>query len=364
MAGIRVLMDAVSLALMASGKSGGAALRLRVAVLRAGAAFLLAAPLSAQEPQTPRFGETLIVERIVVDVRVVDAAGRPILGLRPQDFRVKVGGQQVAVESALWVGAGQPEPEDPNAEVIVEPEPPVEPRLVVFLIQKDLERSRITGLLRMVEKAERLLAALRPDDRAAALLFDSQLRPLQDFSADKERVRRALREGLLHARPVQESGEPSLLAHLDASAARRAASPERALLLIGEALQKLPGAKTLVFLGWGLGRLSGGQVTMEKDYEPARRALLAARTSVFSLDVTDADYHSLEVGLQQVAEDTGGLYARTHLFPDQALARVEQALAGFYVLSFERPAGRPGSGSLEVSLHGPKGTVLAPSEIG
>jgi hypothetical protein len=34
----------------------------------------------------------------------------------------------------------------------------------------------------------------------------------------------------------------------------------------------------------------------------------------FSLDVTDADYHSLEAGLQLMAEQTGG-FARTHIFP-------------------------------------------------
>jgi hypothetical protein len=34
---------------------------------------------------------------------------------------------------------------------------------------------------------------------------------------------------------------------------------------------------------------------MTADYEPARRAPQKARCSVFALDVTDADYHSLEV---------------------------------------------------------------------
>jgi len=103
---------------------------------------------------------------------------------------------------------------------------------------------------------------------------------------------------------------------------------------------------------------------MTPDYEPARRALQTARCSVFSLDITDADYHSLEVGLIQVAEDTGGFYAKTHLFPDQALMRLERALQGYYVLSFERPVGKPGARRLGVVLNRKKGTVLAPSAIG
>ena len=64
--------------------------------------------------------------------------------------------------------------------------------------------------------------------------------------------------------------------------------------------------------------------------------------------MTDADYHTLEVGLEQVAADTGGFYAKTHLFPAQAMARLEGAMAGHYVLAFERAAeparGAPGRG--------------------
>ena len=67
----------------------------------------------------------------------------------------------------------------------------------------------------------------------------------------------------------------------------------------------------------------------------------------------------------QVAEDTGGFYAKTHLFPDQALKRVERALSGYYVLSFERPEGKPGRRRLEVDLVKGRGArVLAPTAVG
>jgi hypothetical protein len=98
---------------------------------------------------------------------------------------------------------------------------------------------------------------------------------------------------------------------------------------------------------------------MEADYEPARRALTAARASVFSLDVTDADYHSLEAGLQMVSEETGGFYARTHIFPGQAMRRLSGALAGYYVLFVEAPDDTRGEHDLEVKLAHAKGNVLA-----
>jgi hypothetical protein len=81
---------------------------------------------------------------------------------------------------------------------------------------------------------------------------------------------------------------------------------------------------------------------------------------VFTLDVTDADYHSLEVGLEQVSYDTGGFYAKTHLFQAQALRRLEGALAGHYVLVLEAPRLPPGPHRLRVRLRGREGTVLAP----
>jgi hypothetical protein len=132
--------------------------------------------------------------------------------------------------------------------------------------------------------------------------------------------------------------------------------------VLGNALRELPGAKSLVLFGWGLGRMQGRSgVQAEPEYGPAVEALYAARTTVFALDVTEADYHSLEVGLERVAEDTGGFYAKTHDFPAQAMNRLTGALSGHYVVAFERPDVRPGWHSLRVRLVGHKGEVLTRS---
>jgi hypothetical protein len=117
-----------------------------------------------------------------------------------------------------------------------------------------------------------------------------------------------------------------------------------------------------VFFGWGLGRMDGRMgVRAEPDYGPAVTALFDARTTVFALDVTDADYHSLEVGLERVAEDTGGFYAKTHNFPVTAMSRLAGALSGHYVLAFPRPDVRRGAHPLRVRLVGRKGEVLTRS---
>jgi hypothetical protein len=87
--------------------------------------------------------------------------------------------------------------------------------------------------------------------------------------------------------------------------------------------------------------------------------LLEAGVTVFTLDSADADLHSLEIGLQEIAAETGGFYARTHDFARQAVNRLEEALEGHYVLEVAHPGGPRGRHALEVDLVGRGGRVLA-----
>ncbi len=329
------------------------------------AALALAAGRLEGQQQAPRFHERIDVARVVVDARVVDDRGNPIVGLGEDDFAVKIDRKPCRVETASWIGerdamttglsAGSASPD-------ALPEPSRRAgRLVVFLLQRDLEPSRIAGLMRMLMRSRNFLGTLGPDDRVAVLSFDSHLKIWSDFTNDHARLDQILGHGVLLERPpaVERNVHPSLLEHLDAGDARHAYGMERALLLIGRALEPLPGSKSVVLIGHGFGRYTPDGVFMEADYEPARRALVSARASVFSLDVTDADYHSLEAGLQMVSEETGGFYARTHIFPGQAMRRLSGALAGYYVLFVEAPDDSRADHELEVALVHRKGHVLA-----
>jgi VWFA-related protein len=318
-----------------------------------------------QQKQAPRYTEQVDVERVLVDVRVLDNEGLPVLGLGADDFIVKIGGKPVPIESTMWVGNAKSDGLSATAGT-VEPARAIDDvrpgRLIIFLYQKDLESSRLAGLMRMLVESQSFIDELTPRDRVAVLSFDSQLKIWLDFTSDRDAVRRVLQRGILFEDPppvLETSPAASLATRLDRATASKTYTIEKALHRIADAVHDLPGSKSIVLIGHGFGRLGWTGVTMEHGYEDARDALMAARASVFSLDVTNADYHSLDAGLQLVSRETGGFFARTHLFTGQAMNRLTSVLAGHYVLFLEQPKVGPGVHDVRVRLTRRQGTVLA-----
>src|SRR5262245_47865680 len=217
--------------------------------------LVLALGLATQTPapspapaQEPRFGERVDVERVLLDVRVITGRGQPVRDLGPADFRLDVGGRTVPVESAQWVEGERPYAEGlaPAAAEAAGIESAPEGRLIVFFFQKDVAAARTLGLLRMQREALKLAQQLEPQDRVAAVSFDSHFKVWLDFTTDRQALGRVLQHDLIfdfRSHPEQER-DPSLLAHVDLEAARRATAPEKALLLLGEALRELPGSKS------------------------------------------------------------------------------------------------------------------------
>ena len=354
------------------------------------ALLLLAAGGSAAQPQP--FIERVEVARVVIDVRVLDDDGQPIPGLTPEDFEVWVGDEPVRVETALWVGsdeaegaaveavraadaADSPDPESPGARVgeigqmlntYYRPSPdPGSPgarvgesrgRLIVFVVQNStrLLQSRVYGLLRLLRKSEGLLAAVTPSDRVAVLSFGFHLQIWVDFTDNLDRVRTLLAGEVRTGRPpvLEPRDEISLLASLSQEEGREIFDIQEALRRIGEALEPLPGSKSVILIGHGFESDTDG-------YAAAQAALQAARASVFTLDVTQAVYHTLEHGLEAVSADTGGFLVRTFEKPPLwAFGLVTDAIAGHYVLFTERPALEPGEYPIVVAAD-VDGTVLA-----
>jgi VWFA-related protein len=344
--------------------------KLRAAAALFASGFLgLGLRLAAGAQQEPRFeGDKIDVSLSTIVVRVVDTWGAPVLDLKPEDFRVRAGRKEIPVAALDWVSgeAPPPAPAAPPAgeEEAPSPAPSAAPagRRVVFFVQADLNPTRISGQLRLRPHTRGLLDTFPPADRVAVVSYDSHLKLWQDFTQDHEKVYAAIDRAMLYSKETEiaPEGPESLASHFDYAAARRAATPERALELTARALEPFPGEKTLIFLGWGLGRFGGGGVDMVPAYRPAVRALAAAHASVFVLDVTSADSHSLEIGLQNVADATGGIYLKTFRLPGLATRTLAKAISGYYVLTLDS-AELPGAkGQLQIELRdGRRGTVIA-----
>jgi VWFA-related protein len=340
----------------------------RAIILAVALALWSPAPDAQQRP----FVERVEVARVLIDARVFDDRGRPVANLDASDFAVKIDGAPARVESSEWIGtapvaAPTSPPSRTSRGTAAEPSPPsMAPgasRLVVFLVQKDLEPLRIRGLMQMSQLVDTLLQPLTRDDRVAVLSFDSRLRIWTDWTNDVEQVRSILAEDVIVRLPLEvtPSEDASLMTALNQRSGGRIFSIEHALRHIAESLEPLPGAKSLILLGYGFGRFGSGGVILMDGYDEASAALQRARVSVFTLNVTQAHYNSLQVGLQSVSEETGGLYASTYEFPALAIERVGRALAGYYVLFVEKPDVRKGVHRIEVRLTGRRGTVIARS---
>jgi VWFA-related protein len=333
---------------------------------------IVIALLFAADTAEAQFQESLTVERILLDVRATDLNGEPLLGLTPDDFDIRIGGRRAAVESVSWIGEGgeQPVPGEAAGEGLAPArlERTAQPgRLFVIFVQTDFARNnvRVAGHMQFGHYAEKLIESLAAEDRVAVFSFDSHLKFRLDLTGDKQQVLDAFRSTILidHPSPPPVVGSPSLASRLDREAMRRITNSEDGLRLIANALAPIPGPKSLLLLGWGLGqRDKGGIVWMRPRWRITQQALDAARVSIFALDTTDADYHELQKGLSKAAEETGGLYLKTHTFPSIAVARLQRTLSGHYEIELRRPEGlRPGTHKLDVRVKHRGTTVLAPS---
>lgn len=332
--------------------------------------FLALAFAAAGWAQTPTpFGTIIDVSRVLTEVRAVDSRGDFVPGLAPEDFEVFLDGDRAEVASVLWVqsGAQAGAPDSPPAaasDAAATPKVPAQGRTIVIVFQVDfgLHVSRSVGIVRMAPRAAAFVRSLAPDDRVALLTYGSHLELVADFTRDHEALASMLTtSGILGKSSEPPVSSPPLLAdHLDPEAGLSAYQMIDGLELLGRALQNIPGTKSLVCFGFGLGRDSTGPgIAKGEAYEQAMMTLSAARTSVFSLDITDADAHTLGFGLFKLSQDTGGFYIQTHVFPDIAIQRLARVISSYYELEIIPPPNLAENFKIKIKVNRPGITVYA-----
>ena len=303
----------------------------------------------------PAVQEQVEVSRVLLDARVVGRGGDPMLDLRPDDFVVRVDGIPARVEAVDWVGDGS---EGGGTGAVSSA-----PQLLVLFFQRQVEESRAVGLLRIAPILARMVEQLDPDTWVAVATFDSHLELYTDFTRDHARVADMVRRQVMfldHPGMPKQGPGPSLVGKLDFRAMKKAYNIETALKLLATALEPLQGAKSLAYFCTGMGRLTSLGVLQHRDFAPAVQSLIRGRTAVFSLDLVQADLHSLEEPLRFLARTTGGFYDKTYVIPTGNVHRLASALTGHYVLAIESPVRSRGEHHVTVELaHGLHGTVHA-----
>jgi VWFA-related protein len=344
-------------------------------------ALALAFPHEKPDPmQKAGVQERVSVDRVVVDVYVTDKGGNSIPALTTADFRLRVDGRNVPIESTEWIASDQPEVDSAAAPSLagtssesstIRPEPGAEQisppgRLFILFFQTDLaEATRATGLLRIAFWARRFVETLLPTDRVAVVSFDSHLKLRQDFTTDHEKLVAAIHDAIRTGSPGPPDGEavPSLFLNFDFEAARLAVTPEKAIAIVARAAAPIVGAKSMIYFGYGLrtiGGLAGPNPRDSRDLAEALPAVGQARISIFTVD-TPTVGHTLSRTLEGLAKVTGGFYQKPDFLPDFVLDRVLRATAGRYVIVFRKPDLPRGSHTIALSLAGRAGRVLSKS---
>lgn len=326
--------------------------------------------------------EEMRVLQYVMDVRVLDAKGQPILGLKPEDFRLRNRGKDVKVDTVRWVDQTAPRPQKvrpteerfktlPDVEGFQEipdrvrtssgfidtsidylptrkenvqrsdedEQDKIDGRFIIFFVQNDIGSSRNQGLVHMIHHGKKVVDRLAPNDWVAVFSFDSHLKMHLDFTRDREAAREAIGRCLtkVKGRILFGGAPPSIADEIDIDEAEDAADMETALTIVGRAVEHLPGEKIVAYLGWGFGSMDAMGIKTNRRYDTMLDTLFASDVAVFSLDMTMAEYHSLEATLKRIARDTGGLYERTANHPEASVTRFLSAIQGYYVVSFTLP---------------------------
>lgn len=160
-----------------------------VAALLAAAATSAAAQTGTAGQDLPRF--TSSVDLTSLDISVVDAAGRPVADLTPEEFTVQIDGTPRRVVTAEWVPLGAPV--GPAAA----PAPPgyssnetaTGGRLLLIVI--DQPNIRFGGTMAIRKAVNDFIDQLQPSDRAA-IIGIGQASGSTPFTADRARLKQAV----------------------------------------------------------------------------------------------------------------------------------------------------------------------------
>ncbi|HEX8251648.1 MAG TPA: VWA domain-containing protein [Thermoanaerobaculia bacterium] len=338
------------------------------------ALLALAVPTFAQQET---FQQQVDVNAVLLDVIVTDARGNQILGLGPDDFVIKENGTTQKVDSAdYFTNRRLLDSTEANAPFKVERVR--EERYFIFFFDKPMDPSMFGSQIHLAREAVRDFVRndMKETDLVAIAGHDARLKIYSDFTNDKKQLERALVEATRFGRGITKAGEgegPSILRSLDTKQMiNKTGTVYQALDLLADATRPIRARKNLVLFSPGIAdreesvMAGGALLTSRSRYlDPMLESLNAANVSVYGVQLQlDAGTATVvHQRLSEISESTGGQYFQFNANFRNAVNRVEETNAGYYLLTYrsQQPKGKSGFQKVDVSLKNPEFRVVSRS---
>ncbi|HEX6178620.1 MAG TPA: VWA domain-containing protein [Thermoanaerobaculia bacterium] len=334
------------------------------------AILCLTLPMSAQQPG---FGERVEVNAVLLDVVVTDRNGNQILGLTKDDFVVKENGARQTIDSVDYVTSRRLI-NDREEKLPFDVERVREERFLIFFFDKPDGG----GMFDQISRARSSVSRFLDDDMGAtdyvALVgHDVRLKVYTDFTNDKNRLRRALREVALFSngetKPTNAANAPSILREIDTrEMINNTGTVYEAIDLLADSLRNIRGRKNLVLFSPGIREpgetvRNGMLLNESRYYQPMIDSLNASNVTVYGANLIqnappDPVFHQT---LQRMSDETSGEYFRQVVTFDPVIDRVEKATGGYYLITYrtEKPRGSRGFQKVDVDISNPEFEVKA-----
>lgn len=332
---------------------------------RISAALLLAlAALTAAAQEQPSFNERLDVNVVLIDAVVTDSKGNQILGLSKDDFVVKEDRAEQTIDSVDYFTSRRLlNAREESAPFRVERV--VEERYFVLFFDKPEAGAMTDDVMRARHAArEWIRSDMKPGDRVAIAGHDVRLKIYSDFTGEGKQLERALNDVVSFGPGITkvpgDAAETSILRNLANDMTGTTGTVYEALDVLADALRPIRARKNLVLFSPGIiepGETirNGMLVNTSRYYEPMVRSLNAANVSVYALNLLGPKAPSemlFHQTLQRLASDTGGEYYRNAVSFGPTLDRIENANAGYYLITYRsrKKAGDNGFQKVDVSV--------------
>jgi VWFA-related protein len=357
--------------------------------------LLAEAPRPSNRDAAP---EHAVVELVLIEAYVTDNRGRPLTGLEAGDFNLLVDGRAKPITSVEYreaivdaAAAGPSGTRGPEESPGRPPSGPGVPRRFVLLF--DDATSAPQGLLAARNAAEKLVSErFVGNDQIALAVYDRSLHILNDFTTDRESLRRAIERSLTNRRlstfahDLEDRQQelqrlagltPGDLSLRQATLAVATYASEELVILRGvlnalrtlvDALAGWPGYKAILFMGDGIPE-NPAQLYMDQLPALAARLDETSRLERYNLaqEIKDLTYAAAAAGvtihtvqtsgvaagrgsemraasrrsnsLETIAMNTGGLSSSSNDLL-KALTEAEAGSRAYYVLGYT-PEGPP-----------------------